>query len=265
MAPVTRGLNFNHMEQGISCICLTYGRVEFINEALESFLRQDYPKDKCELIIVNDYAAQDLVFPRENVRIFNFMEQFPTIGSKVAYAIKQAKFDIIATFDDDDIALPNHLKNINKYLTEDYDVLHWSKGVYWNEPEVTSIEFIGNSGFVYRKSAVEKIGGIPNENAGYDTTLSDRLHTLGRTVFASPPLDEVSWFYRWGFTTRSCYHQSGLGYDDASRFPNILVRHAAHIEELRKQGLISTGEVVLNPMWLMDYEQQLKDYITKHK
>lgn len=252
------------MEKGISCICLTYGRVEFLNEALQSFLKQEYPQDKCELIIVNDYAGQDLVFPYPNVRIFNFLDQFPTIGEKVQFAIDHARFDIIATFDDDDIALPNHLRNIDKFFNEDINTLHWGKGIYWNEPDITDITFLGNSGIVYRKDAIKAIGGVPKENAGYDTTMAERLHTLGGTVFAEPALRDVSWFYRWGFTSKSCYHQSGLGHDNAT-FPNILVRHAHHIEELRKRGLIPMGEVVLNPGWEYDYEEQLKDYITKHK
>lgn len=253
------------MEKGISCICLTYGRVEFLNEAIQSFIQQEYPQDMCELIIVNDYQMQDLIFPHPNIKIFNFLDQFPTIGAKVQFAIDRAKFDIIATFDDDDIALPNHLQNINKYLGDNDNTLHWARGGYWNEPDLTSIEYIGNSGFVYRKSAVEKIGGIPNENAGYDTTLADKLHTLGNIVFATPPDNEVSWFYRWRFTTRNCYHQSGMGYDKEESFPNILVRHAHHIEEMRKKGMIQTGEIILNPGWKEDYAQQLKDFITKNK
>ncbi|MCL4258972.1 MAG: glycosyltransferase family 2 protein, partial [Anaerolineales bacterium] len=45
----------------VSCICPTYGRVELLEEAIESFLRQDYPGQK-ELIVLNDYAGQTLHF-----------------------------------------------------------------------------------------------------------------------------------------------------------------------------------------------------------
>jgi len=44
----------------ISCKCITYGRVSTLEEAIHSFLIQDYPKDRCELIIVNDYPKQKL-------------------------------------------------------------------------------------------------------------------------------------------------------------------------------------------------------------
>ena len=252
-------------EKGISCICLTYGRVSFLEEALQSFLAQDYPEDKCELIIVNDYAHQTLVYDHPNVRIINFTEQFSTIGAKVQFAIDQAKFDIIATYDDDDIGLSNHLQNINELFVEGTTVLHWAKGMFWNEPNISDIAFLGNSGVVYSKYAVEQIGGIPLENAGYDTTMVDRMHTLGieKTVWAEPA--EPSWFYRWGTIHNpedgdvGIFHQSGAGTDTADK-PNILQRHSAFIESMRVRVLIPTGIINLVPKWKYNYKQQLKDY-----
>jgi hypothetical protein len=87
----------------------------------------------------------------------------------------------------------------------------------------------------------------------------DRIHTLGieKTVWASPI--EPSWFYRWGFTSKICYHQSGQGTDDEIK-PNILQRHAAHIEAARRLGIIPTGTITLNPVWNADYEQQYKTF-----
>jgi glycosyltransferase involved in cell wall biosynthesis len=244
---------------GISCLCLTYGRVNFLEEALHSFLKQDYPEDKCELIILNDYPLQTLVFDHPNVKVINSQETFDTIGAKVNYAISQAKFDVIATWDDDDIALPNHLQNINELFVEGTTVLHWAKGVFWNEPNITDIMFLGNSGVVYSRDAVTQIGGVPLENAGYDTSMVDLMHTLGieKTVWASPK--DPSWFYRWGFISKQLYHQSGQGTDTVEK-PNILVRHALHVEQLRVQGLIPEGTIQLVPHWDMDYEQQLKNY-----
>jgi len=39
---------------------ITYGRVEFLEESLHSFLLQDYPGEK-ELVIVNDYPTEACV------------------------------------------------------------------------------------------------------------------------------------------------------------------------------------------------------------
>src|SRR5687767_6173689 len=137
----------------ISAKCITYGRVHLLQEALHSFLIQDYPEDLCELIIVNDYPLQKLIFDHPRVKIFNMAATFPTIGDKENFAIEQCSGDVIAVWDDDDIAMPWHLSNVAKYWKPDTNLLHWQKGVYYNEPNITSITFIGNSGIVYSKSA----------------------------------------------------------------------------------------------------------------
>ena len=43
----------------VSCYCPTYGRTSFLEEAIYSFLNQDYDGEK-ELIILNDLEDQTL-------------------------------------------------------------------------------------------------------------------------------------------------------------------------------------------------------------
>ncbi len=45
----------------VSCFCLTYGRPRVLEEAIQSFLQQDYAGAK-EMIVLNDYADQTLAF-----------------------------------------------------------------------------------------------------------------------------------------------------------------------------------------------------------
>jgi len=242
----------------ISCKCITYGRVETLEESLNSFLKQDYPADKCEMVIVNDYPLQKLKYDHPQVRIYNMGDTFTTIGAKENYATELCKGEIICQWDDDDVALPNHLQNVAKYFTDDVNILHWATGVYYNEPAITQVGWIGNSGIVFRKSAWEAIGGHPIENAGYDMTFVNKLADHGGRLFASPPQEEASWFYMWGGRG---YHMSGAGTDTPGR-PNAIQRHSFHIEGLRKRGLIPTGDVHLVPIWNHDYVKMLKDYVS---
>jgi glycosyltransferase involved in cell wall biosynthesis len=241
----------------ISCKTITYGRVGMLEEALHSFLQQDYSNK--EMVIVNDYPLQKLKFEHPNVRIFNMDETFETIGDKENFATKQCKGDIICQWDDDDVALPNHLNNVHKYFIPNTSVLHWKKGVYYNTPKITSIEWIGNSGIVFGKQAWEKIGGHPIQNAGYDMTFVQKLHKLGGVVFADPPREEVSWFYMWGGRG---YHMSGLG-DDKPGQMNVIKRHSDFVESLRRGGKIPTGDIELKPNWKYDYSQMLKDFVAR--
>lgn len=245
----------------ISCKCITYGRVDTLEEALYSFLIQDYPSDRCELVIVNDYPLQKLVYDHPQVMIYNLDETFPLIGEKENYAIERCSGDLIAVWDDDDVAMSNHLQNIAKFWKDDTNIIHWGTGVFYNEPAITAITGIGNSGIVYSKDVWERIGRSPLENAGGDMTLVNKIHALGGVVTATMPKEEASWFYMWGGRG---YHQSGQGTDDGSR-PNIIQRHSAHIEQLRAQGKIPTGEIQLMPKWKKNYARMLNNFVNgKH-
>lgn len=246
----------------ISCKTITYGRVDTLEEAIQSFLIQEYPGKK-ELIIVNDYPLQKLVYDHPEIKIFNIDGTFATIGDKENFAIEQCSGELIAVWDDDDVALSNHLSNIAKFWRPDANLLHWQNGVFYNEPSITKLMALGNSGIVYSKKVWEQIGKSPIENAGGDMTLVVAIHNLGRdkVVLASPPNEECSWFYMWGGRG---YHQSGMGTDTADR-PNIIQRHAQHVENLRKKGLIPIGHVQLIPHWNKDYALMLKTYINENK
>jgi len=242
----------------ISCKCITYGRVDTLVEALYSFLIQDYPKDKCELVIVNDCPFQTLIFDHPQVKIFNLKETFPLIGEKENYAIERCQGEIIAVWDDDDVALSNHLNNIAKFWTKDTNIIHWSNGVYFNEPNISAITSLGNSGIVYSKDAWLKIGKSPLLNAGGDMALVHKLYEVpGDTIYAHPEDKAVSWFYMWGGRG---YHQSGEGTDIPGR-ANIIERHSAYIERLRKSGLLPEGKVILEPYWKQDYQELLNNFI----
>jgi glycosyltransferase involved in cell wall biosynthesis len=244
----------------ISAKCITYGRVDTLEESIYSFINQDYSGKK-EMIIVNDYPLQKLVFDHPEVKIYNLDTTFATIGEKENFAMSKCSADIICQWDDDDVALPNHLNNVAKYFTEGSDLLHWSKGVFYNDSEITAITSLGNSGIIFSRKIWEKLGGYPIENAGYDMTfvMSIREISPQNVVFATPSDKDVSWFYMWGGRS---YHMSGQGTDTEDR-PNAIERHSAHIEYHRKLGTIPTGFIQLNPYWKQDYKKLLHDFITK--
>lgn len=241
----------------LSAKCITYGRVEFLEESLHSFLIQEYDGDR-EMVIVNDYPAQKLIFDHPNVRIINLDYTFSCLGDKENFATEQCRGDVIMQWDDDDMAMPNHLSNVKKWFVEGSDLLHWHKAILMNAPDIQSITGVGNSGIVYSKRIWEQIGHYPKENAGYDMSFVVKIkHESRNIVFAEPPDEEASWIYVWGGRG---YHCSGLGTDTPER-PNVIQRHSLHIENLRMQGKIPTGEVHLNPHWKHDYKQKLKDFL----
>lgn len=238
----------------ISCKCTTYARVDVLEESIYGFLQQEY-KNK-ELIIVNDYPLQTLKFNHPQIKIINVDKPFPSIGDKDDFTVSQCQGDIIAVWDDDDIALPGHLENINKYFLQNTDLLHWGRGGFYNFDKIDEICCIGNDGMVYSRRIWEKVGGFHHENAGYDTTFVERANSLGANVVTAYP-ESPSWIYMWGGRS---YHQSAMGTDTPDK-PNILERYSAHIEQLRLQGKIPTGQIELNPQWRVDYIQKLNNFM----
>jgi hypothetical protein len=57
-------------QPAVSCFCLTYGRPQVLEEAIHSFLQQDYAGPK-EMIVLNDYADQILAFDHPEVQVIN--------------------------------------------------------------------------------------------------------------------------------------------------------------------------------------------------
>ena len=92
----------------VSCICLTTHpkRVKFLPDAISSYRAQEYPNK--ELVIINDGDP----LPRiDGALVINLpkRENRWTIGEKRNAGVRMARGEFIATWDDDDISLPNRL------------------------------------------------------------------------------------------------------------------------------------------------------------
>jgi len=85
-----------------TCICPTYGRRNQLNEAVYSFLNQDYKGEK-ELLIVNDHPDVQYVFKHPEVRIINCSERFESLGEKLNYLFEQSTYEWVINWPDDDI------------------------------------------------------------------------------------------------------------------------------------------------------------------
>ena len=67
---------------------LTYKRRHLLEEAIESFLKQN--QEDCELIIVNDEANVKYSYDDPRIKIFNFAEKYNSITSKLKLAFSLA-------------------------------------------------------------------------------------------------------------------------------------------------------------------------------
>ena len=240
---------FSHWEKlpMVSCQCITYGRIELLEEAIECFLRQDYPGEK-ELVILNDNKEQILEFNHPEVRIINKFERYNTIGEKRDACVDKCKGQIILPWDDDDISLPwrisvtiEEMKNHNYFKPKAF----WfsNKGKIQEKPNRKS-EAHAMGG--WSKEIYNKIGGYGSINSGQDTSFEKRMRKTDFRDERDISKDKVFYIYRWG---TGHYHLSGYGYDSKKGFDTIKNR----IEKGNE-----TMKVVLKPHWKEDYVSLIK-------
>jgi len=239
----------------ISCKCITNARVKTLEESIYSFLNQEYDGER-ELIIVNDCEFQELKFDHPDVKIFNIKNRFETLGEKENFTIDQCKYPIIAVWDDDDVALPNHLSNINKWF-KDCDLLSWKKGALLHGSKISKITSVGQSGIVYTKKIWEDVGKHEKMSYGYDTAFIQKINKhKGRKVLADPDDSDVSWFYMWGGRS---YHLSGIPKKENQ--DQALEIYRQHTLKQLNNGEIPSGIIELEPKWKVDYMEILKNYL----
>ena len=103
----------------VSCVCPTFGRVGLLEEALHSFLKQNY-RGKKQIVIINDFDKQTLIFKHPEVKIINMKNRVPNMGEKRNLTVKHADYNIIACWDSDDIYLPHSLTTRIKFMDNEF-------------------------------------------------------------------------------------------------------------------------------------------------
>lgn len=248
----------------ISCICPTYARYPergwLLEEAVESFLRQDYPVDRRELVVMNDCRQQELVCHAPGVRVINcccapyrspgeraagkpgtcYMPRFPTLGAKYNALVILSRGDLICPWEDDDISLPHRVGlSVERLGDADYfnpKAHFFSCGETFQHEQMTSY---AHNASIFRRLAWEKVGGYPHDckqDAGMDSRLRGPRHDL-RVI--DGPLSEKDTFYiyRWGV---SDHHVSAFGDADAA------------YRQYGEQPIVA-GRFAIRPHWREDY------------
>lgn len=239
----------------VSCVCMTYNRPPdrqyLIEEAIESFLRQDYPNK--ELIVLNDCPGQELICDAPGVRVINVPARYPTLGDKQNAAIRLSQGELIALWDDDDISLPWRLSlSVERLGDADY----FNPRAYWflDGAGLHSDHAVGyaHNASLFTRTAFEAIGGYPSISVGYDakmdSLLPDRMPNVVDPNRGAPRLTMSEWFYiyRWGV---SPVHITSRGEGEA--FYQELGSHP-----------VRPGSFRLNPHWRQDYVAATRALVT---
>ena len=126
----------------VSCIMPTYNRRRFVPQAIEYFLRQDYPEK--ELIILDDGndSVADLIPVDPRIRYLR-QEQKSTTGAKRNAACEEARGEIIVHWDDDDWMSPRRLSyQVRSLLEQQADICGLNQIKFYNAESSQAWEYI---------------------------------------------------------------------------------------------------------------------------
>jgi hypothetical protein len=231
----------------VSCICPTYDRLELVEEAIFSFLQQDYRGQK-ELIVINDNPAQTLVFDHPEVKIFNLPWQFRSETEKRNAAVALCSHGLIFMWDVEDIYLPHRLS----YSVENFDqttgFFKLAEAFVWGNGRVSGLQkSVFHNGSCWSRARFDQQRGYDYMvDYGYDQALEHQFKAKEGQSTDPAAIDpaHVYCIYRWQYKAHSR--------------PLFFGRRQA------KAVVAGTGGMVikLNPRWKFDYARQVQDYLT---
>jgi glycosyltransferase involved in cell wall biosynthesis len=259
----------------VSCVCLTYNRpssdgLHLVEEAVESYLRQDYPFERRQLILLNDTPGQRLSVggwsakgrdpqPYEEtpgIRVFNNPWRLRSLGEKYLAAMALAQGEIVMWWDDDDISLPWRISHSVKCLSR-YD--YYNPGGYWFS-DANGLHHAHGTGPCWNCSAWTREAYEKGAAISFGMDLDMRLHDnfVGTPGIRAAPKargpDEWSYIYRWGVSSE---HVSGWGMGTKGGQPASPGYHERGKREIKR------GDFVVRPRWREDYVCAVYAYLER--
>lgn len=247
----------------VSCMCLTYGRPHLLEEAIESFLHQDYEGNK-ELIVFNDLADQELVFDHPEVHIINVGKRFATVGEKRNATAALCTHEILFVWDDDDIFLPWRITYSMEMFDPSRNFFKPSSAFVLNNGKLKGPDRnLFHSGGCWHRKLFNLVRGYAHIGSGQDLEIEQRmekLHVGKGKNFNGIPLDKIYYLYRWQGT--GSFHLSVFGKDKTGKIPgNDKVAH--YVAAKLKNGEVPSGRIELNPHWKQDYVGLAAAYVAE--
>lgn len=231
---VSRLLNKSEKPEGphsipVSCICFYTGTPERLEEAIYSFLQQDYSGAK-ELVIVNDHANHKLLFKHPEVKIIKLPMIAQFRWNKWEWAVRACSHDLIFFWNVDDISLShrisvtaNKMSQMNKALQFTPSVIFFWENKRLNGPYQNTLH---HGSCWHRQMFAQMESEIQTD--GDRGIFSPRIQGAGQPKFSKLSSDEMFYIFR--------------GLDVVATYPQ------------RKSTTFD-----LKPHWKMDYPKLVRD------
>jgi cellulose synthase/poly-beta-1,6-N-acetylglucosamine synthase-like glycosyltransferase len=233
----------------VSCLCPTYARAYLLEEAIESFHRQDYPGEK-ELVVCNDFRNQTFVYSHPEVKLLNFENRFKNLGEKRHETTLFATGEWFLTWGDDDLHLSRRISRMVEYVMEQQVrfALEGPHYCYINH-EMKRNEHPTVGAHIIHRDLYQEAGGFPRQDIAEDLDFNRTLERMiGRLPCCKAPPQFV---YRWSSERP---HISAVGGSKEHRHRTWDRMEEVSMELIAK-GKEPTGTIELHPHWKRDWEE----------
>jgi glycosyltransferase involved in cell wall biosynthesis len=238
----------------VSCFCLTYGRPGVLEEAVYSFLQQDYAGTK-EMIVLNDYADQILTFDHPEVQVINVPRRFRTLGEKMNAAVALTSHDLLFTWDDDDVYLPHRLSFSVANFEPRKGFYKADTAWFWNDEQLSGPSRSRfHAASCWSRHLFDAVRGYAADGSGTDWIFEEQLAARfpGSITRSAVEPEEIYYIYRWSGT--GSYHLSAFGLAKSGQ--NVGYAEAgSFVRQRAGAGEIERGTIPLQPRWKADYRQ----------
>lgn len=241
----------------ISCLCLTFARPELLEEAIQSFLNQDYAGEK-ELLILNDFHLQNITIDHPEISVINLPRKVNTLGEKRNMAAALSSGEVLFPWDDDDISLPFRVsQSIDFLIKENTEYYKPTTAFNWNNGQIDNI---GENNFhaqccytreLFNKALYGVMGS--GEDQEFDAKVARILNKKISTVVLP---HENFYLYRWAGT--GSYHISVINNQGGISAEDLLLQQQTAKAKVNE---IPSGQIFLTPNWKIDYQAQANNFI----
>lgn len=239
----------------LACICLTFDRSELLPYALYSYLMQDYPDDRAELLILDDagqYRPQHSISGKP-WELISVMRRFSSVGAKrnAIISLVSRDVDAIVIWDDDDIYLPWTLRaHAGALATADWSRPSVVLDQEGDELKLTQPDdrYVFHAAWAFRKDVFWAAGGYGDIVSGEDKDLAVKFRE-GQVKSADP--------LSLGFDPYFVFNRSGpsfhVSHGGPKYYHELTARNDIYIERLEPQA------------WPVNYTNKVSDLMAKRR
>ena len=196
---------------GVSVIIPAYNEEGSIEDTLKSILASDYPKNKLEVVVIDDGSTDNtlkIAKKLESKRVRVFSKKNGGKGTALNFGLEKVKNEIIFTMDADTFVHKKSLKKMVRYF-KNPEVMCVSPAITIHNPKsflqriqymeyllglflrkafasVNAIHITPGAFSAYRKTFFDKYGGYEVDNLTEDLEMSFRVQVKGYIIENAP-------------------------------------------------------------------------------